>query len=369
VEHFDPSTLSHLPAIDEAMKNVLSGAENRIGVRGVDGVVRLLTFAYNRLRGRGISALLESRFERIEDTITALIDDLQVNGLNDALEGEVAEPSASSFAADAIEDAVASPSEAKRTLLGRMIARRMSSSTESLYELYLRDARRLVSGLNDNQLTLLATLLLVSFTPIPLAPFETDASVAEFFQCTYGTALEKLGRATWSRSDVEKLLADDAIAEVSGEDIGETRNYYPPRFTILETVTRTFNSRDNEWDHISSRVNELFLVSYERSEMPPHLKTPITDLWLRPAGAMVAALVLEPEIARRIRFTEWESLSVEELRASDLVAPFNSAELSRQAHQQHLIRRRALRETLEQDAPDIVGKRMADSMRRYPFST
>jgi hypothetical protein len=112
---------------------------------------------------------LRTRVGRVEATVAGLADEIerlraicQCQPSNE----EMREPTAQDFIADSFAASMESPSEDKRTLLGRLIAQRLYVSTESSDELLLRQALSLARKMNEGQLRLLATISLVEDPPI-----------------------------------------------------------------------------------------------------------------------------------------------------------------------------------------------------------
>ncbi len=80
---------------------------------------------------------------------------------------ELQEPATQEFVVDSLAAMMESPSEEKRELLGRFIAKRLYMATESSEELSLRQAEATAQRMNRRHLYALATLYLVHYTPVP----------------------------------------------------------------------------------------------------------------------------------------------------------------------------------------------------------
>lgn len=360
----DPTLLNNLPsALSDGAQHIIHGAENRIGQAGADAVLRAISRAISRIRGRGGEDDLVAQQDRLRTTLEALISELELQGVTARVEVESKEPAASKFIAAAIEDAIDSPSEGKRALLGRMIAHRLSVATESYYELVLRRSRVIAAGLNDSQLMLLGATMLTSATPEPPERFGTAREAATFFDAHYGEALTRFAFATWTRSDVQNLIAAGAIVEENLEELAaRARHELPPRFSFAAEFPPRFGA-DDELQTIRQRVRGAFNVKLF-PHSAPRVREPLSDLWLLPPGAIIAALVLEAHTRARILFPEWERIERDAIHASALVAPFSSNDLLTGAAEQRRRRSRALTERVNEQAP----KALADDLRRSkPF--
>jgi len=116
------------------------------------------------------------------------------------------------------------------------------------------------------------------------------------------------------------------------------------------------------WHSLQERVDKLFSVQFaHRVESEQML---LTDLWLTPKGAVIAALVLEAHTKRRIVFPEWEMKSNNNIPANALVAPLSSESLNAQAEEQRRLRRDALQDHLKEATPKIVAESMRNSNSR-----
>jgi hypothetical protein len=363
----DPTAISHLlSALSDAPQHVAHGAESRLGRIATDSFFRLLPRVYSHIKGGGKSDELSSEHGRLTTLLEALVAELEQHGITARFESEAGEPSTASFATAAIEDAIASPSADKRALLGRMIARRLSCETESIYELYLRDARRITSGLNDRQLDVLAALTLTSATPVPSSTPPDNNEYARTIESLYGAALDGFADSTWTRSDIEHLLTAEAIMELGDDDVSESPSYEQwPRVPLLMNRVRPSDGTD-PWHPIRSRIYGLFTVQRGFQRGAQTSRSAISNLWLRPAGAVIGAMVLEGKVQRRIMFPEWEGLASEEIPSDALVAPFSSDYLEKEARDQQTMRRRSLKRTLEKLAPEIVNENMRQQMRSRP---
>ncbi len=133
------------------------------------GLKTLARFFFPSLKEADPNELLK-RIQRLEAGALGMDDELrclhsQCPDYDIAL--ELTEPSTQDFVSDTLAAMMESPSEEKRDLLGRLIARRLYAKTESSEELYLRQAQSLSRRMNKRHLYALATLSLVRSAPMP----------------------------------------------------------------------------------------------------------------------------------------------------------------------------------------------------------
>lgn len=339
--------LLHDPAMGEAMRHLGDSFLDKFGARLGDGAARFTWRSFLRvIKREHDGGDLTLRLGRLESTVEGLSDALS-EGSFVFRDDEFQEPAAQAFADQAISDATASPSDGKRRILGRMIAHRLASKTESVYELFLRDARIEVASLNESQLALLATLFALSYTPLPKE--ETEERVAPFVTERVVPVFNELAKVDPTRSDAEKLLADDVLIETDN-GLSEHGSYIDVPRLRLAPYGISQGSATSE--HVINAAQH-----FRQEKLPyqsPSRGTGLRSLWLTPKGAVIAALVLEAHFHERIYFPEWEALE-EVLPAAALVAPFSSADLVHYCNQRDATMRKQLKSTLERLAPKIVA--------------
>jgi hypothetical protein len=290
--------------------------------------------------------------EAFVDGFAQFIDYVGASELNDS---EVQEPSCRRFAAEATLAALSSPSEGKRRLLGRLVARRCGTKTEGVYECLLRDALEFVGKASEEQLSLLGALVVSSFTPMPLvlADGKTPDKVATEL---YGDAVEALSAVTWARVDIERLISSGLVEEITSSDINASHIVRAnPRPSATVPIASDGQFRTTFHD----RINNAFGAHRSHTNWG-WSREPINELWPNPVGAVIGCLVLECHVLKRIRFAEWENVNP---APDELVAPFSSTELSEHNRRKNAGRRAALSEVLKKKAPAAVADELKRGLR------
>jgi len=207
-----PADVGHILQIvaDDAVKAAVSLALNR-GF-GVISAVWLRRRA--KAEATGDAERVEREVVRLEDAaagMTAAFQDSMRSGKfdTDVARDEASEPGFEQFVEKAVDAAAASTSEAKRLLLGSMIARRLQVRTDSLEEVALRRAVDVVEYLNESQLLLLAALCLKNMLgQIPEfieRPSVSRYDLEDWLVRNWGSALLKLSVTSWTSYDLEVL--------------------------------------------------------------------------------------------------------------------------------------------------------------------
>jgi hypothetical protein len=355
VEHLTPilNEVHNLSGpLAEAGQHVMDSFGDKIGNNGAQFITKTIFRALRWSRSDGARDALSARHDRAITVLEGVVAELQLLGYAHLPE-ENDEPAAALFTADAFEAGVSSPNDGKRKLIGRMIARRYSVRTETNYEVLLRDALRIATTATEPQLSLLAALMVSSYTPVPSGISSVPES-AKFVNVTFADTIAALGESKWTRSDVERMTVAGAIEEVNATDTrsANVSMFVPPRNRFA--LRRTDATAESQ--QLEDRLTEAFAARRSRIEAA-WSREPIGDLWFRPAGAVLAALVLEQHINQRIRFPEWEE--ADDIDGA-LIAPMSSAILIEQSAQQDSIRRSALMKTIGEVSPKAVN----DDMRR-----
>lgn len=182
---------------------------------------------------------LAKRMSRLETALYGLRDELSKHlELSVGIEAEILEPAAQDFVSNTFSAVMESPDDVKRDLLGRLIAQRLFSETESTDELHLRQAAFITGRINRQQLWALGTLYLINYPPLPstitrdAAYLWMDENLWPVLQriCVQDPTAEdlaylaSLGAVLYDQSDVSQNLAnahappvEHRILQVSGE--------------------------------------------------------------------------------------------------------------------------------------------------------
>lgn len=150
--------------VDHILQGVPKAAVDLVG-RGVDRAV-------DRVFGRRLDdkiADLEEVVARIATTLRVAAEDIRrldsQSATHERIPREAAEPATLLFVTESIEATIQSPDAAKQCVLGDLIAARLTKSTESLEELQLRGALRIVGQCSAPHILALARVQLVTSPP------------------------------------------------------------------------------------------------------------------------------------------------------------------------------------------------------------
>jgi hypothetical protein len=146
-------------------------------IKGLEGELGAFMFRqFRRVLEPYIPALaqvdereMQLRVRRLEAMAFGFSDEMEQRKSHEdfVIAEELDEPTTADFVVGALQAAMETPSHEKQQLLGRCIARRLGSQTESDEELYLREALSIVRRCNAEHLYVLATVRLVRHTPLP----------------------------------------------------------------------------------------------------------------------------------------------------------------------------------------------------------
>lgn len=182
---------------------------------------------------------------------------------------------------------------------------------------------------------------------------------ADFTEVTqlFASAVQDFGNRFWDTSDAEFLCAQSAAERTSKVNrpsrfggsgvvrIAHAYGFFPtlgvpsePHFSEIQSIA--VRERDNN-------------------------HTPILDYFLTPVGAVIGTLVLEESSGQFINIPAWEA----DAPKGALVVPFSDRYFADQRNLEDGMRHSDLMETLKKEAPEIVGKKMAEDLRqsRYQF--
>jgi hypothetical protein len=201
---------------DHIFQGVPKAAVDLFG-RGIDR-------AADRIFGR----TLDKKVENVEQVAARLEATLQVAAedirrlerrveTHETILREAGEPATLLFVTEGIEAAMQSPDTAKQCVLGDLIAARLTKDTESLEELQLRGALRIVRDCSSRHILALARVQLVTAPPFAFenrVPFDavrrffiavdeaTASSGAAYLDMKYLVSLGALTEDSRSRDDV-----------------------------------------------------------------------------------------------------------------------------------------------------------------------
>ena len=268
IHHYAPAT-GH--AIEQTGINVFTHAVNRIS----DRVLGRLFGSDENLD----APALRKSIERIEATVARAverIDSLEAGGIDFEL---LDDPQVLDFIFECLASATQTPNSGKHVLLGDFIADRMQYAIESLDELTLRQATRIVTECNSEQLTALVRVMLVSSPPLsferPLASSEVLRLVQDLDEASVGAS------TNWQ--DMRYLVSVNAITE---RDIPDAAS---PWTNFIEAWRLTFKPYVDA-DDIMKIEHRIYEVARNKTRLGSERATGVAfgQFILTPAGYRIA---------------------------------------------------------------------------------
>lgn len=298
---------NNAPAIlEHSSQWVISHVEGQLG----DFVWKQLI----RAIGRAFPTLAEidprelaTRVRRMEQAFAGLNEELaRLRNVDVAIdvETELLEPATQDFVTDTFAAVMESPDDEKRHTLGRLVAQRLFTTTETADELCLRRAESLARRMNRAHLWTAATLYLVHYTPLPSGMSRADVyswmdavllpildkvcpSAPSYGDLDY---LTSLGAVHYDRSDKSANLVSSRHAPAIEQRVLQETHEYPvplsnnPRSLFYERASLLYEGK-------VSRENGIELISLA----PYALTTPGFRL-----GQTVTNQLLDEAAAARI---------------------------------------------------------------------
>lgn len=195
---------------DHILQGVPKAAVDLLG-RGVDR-------AMDRVFGRTLDnkvANVEQIAARLEATLQVAAEDVRrLAGrvaTHERLLREAAEPATLLFVTEGIEAAIQSPDIAKQYVLGDLIAARLTKDTESLEELQLRGALRIVRECGARHILALARVQLVTSPPFSFGQPVPFPAIHRFFAAVD----EATGSNGATYNDMKYLVSLGALTDES----------------------------------------------------------------------------------------------------------------------------------------------------------
>jgi len=168
--NFPPEITANVPAIiDYGHTWIIGHLEGQLGDFAFKQLLRAIGRVFPSLAEVDPRELVK-RMGRMESAFYGMQDELRIlRELNPDwdIDSELLEPAAQGFASDTFAAIMESPNADKRDLLGRLIAKRLYSETETANELYLRQAESVTRRAGQSHLWAIATLYLVHYPPLP----------------------------------------------------------------------------------------------------------------------------------------------------------------------------------------------------------
>ena len=217
-----PDIVQHILNVveDDAIRGAI-----HLGARKVAGVI---SWARERSKQK-FSVLNDERMMQLEEarsdeTIELLSSELQDMARTKTvnwrmIDENASEPAFADFVYSAMNAAVSTTLESKRAVFASLIARRLEVRAESAEEILLRRASEIAAYLSEDQLRLLAAILLVQQYPTdtPVLQFATRDEAEAWLRTRYFKLARGLRNSTsWTTEDFEMLVAMGAIRITGG---------------------------------------------------------------------------------------------------------------------------------------------------------
>jgi len=299
----------HLPAL-------VRGDLNEIAVRTTTNV---LTRPILRLLGYadpGDVATIRLELDRLQTMVSVFqvtLEDLVDQGKVERIVSEAREPAFQQFAFDTCAAAIASPIESKRTLLGRMLAKRAGSPTDSFYAVQMRQALNIEPSINEVQMYLLGTVYLIKSPPlaVPVSGM-SYREVDLWLHRRYSETLERFLSARWDWLDAIHLLSLSALQQSESQEQWSRGKVWESATTPIEqdlhrvNIVPPFNEGGPPLtESYFRRIRELSARPADKDWIWPGF-FPLGAFDTSPAGHVIAATLVEQFTGEAIDFSGWE---------------------------------------------------------------
>lgn len=240
---------------------------------------------------------IEIRLNRVESAMNSMAEELEA--MREAekgkpIEEESVEPRARRFIEEAFAASMESPSEDKRDLLGRLVARRLYVKSESTEELTMREALTVAEKLNDEYLRVLATLSLIHGPPTPVHQV-TRGELYRWWDARLLPVLIALDVREPNYGELEHLVFVGAatLSERVEEELysGLTSEADSIEQAAIQATGEYYSNGAKITCDFYHRSHELLMGRYTKG-MGKDL-TPMGAFHPTPAGATIGALVIE----------------------------------------------------------------------------
>ncbi|HEY1655377.1 MAG TPA: hypothetical protein VGF86_09710 [Candidatus Tumulicola sp.] len=208
------AVVSGLPALLNFFKHSLvDGLEVQTGKFMMRVAARVFSQYFPAQAGMGRRELTVrvKRLEALFEGFSAENEQYRAeSGRAEVANEELYEPALQDFVTGSFYAAMESPSEEKRNVFGRLIAKRLQCSTESSEDLYLRQAFVIARRCNQRLLNELATISLVNDTPQPSENL-TRSEIYEWLDANELPVLERVGKEAFHDDDLRYLDSIGAL--------------------------------------------------------------------------------------------------------------------------------------------------------------
>jgi len=313
---FDSSFVDHALAIagDEAAKIVVRSTMDKVGTL----LSNLWKSRQAEAESTGDAETMRLEHERSQRVLDAAVGEFSSAigvGTFDAetADREASEPATRAFVRRALESAVNSTSEAKQMLLGRLIAQRLQTKTDTVDDIALRRAVEVVGSITEHELLLLAANVLVRFRLYGLPKINSrDAAEHVLSECFASVATRLVAVGPWSVDDFESLssLGVIRIAEGPGERVQNVRGPDAVDDWINGSDVPQFDGIEGEIGsndshaRFAARFPTMMTLKAVAANHIGDIKTAVMHGWradsvhLSPVGVRLGDIVLDQLIAR-----------------------------------------------------------------------
>jgi hypothetical protein len=312
---FDPAFVDHTLGLlgDEAAKIVVRSTLGKVGAM----LSKVWKSRQAEAETTGDSETFRLEYERSQRVLAAAAGEVSsaigAGTFNsETADREASEPATRAFARRALEAAVTSKSEAKQMLLGKLIAQRLQTTTDTVDDIALRRAVDVVGSITEHQLVLLAANVLVRYRLFGLPKINSRDAAEQVLRDRFASVAARLfAVGPWSVDDFESLssLGVIRIAEGLGERVQNVRGPdgiddwitrgEVPQFDGIEGEVGSNDSHAR----FAARFPTMMTLKAVAANHISDVKTAVMHGWradsvhLSPVGARLGEIVLDQLLA------------------------------------------------------------------------
>ncbi len=326
-----------MPDFSHVLAMVRDAAIRTVAEAGLRKVSSDVKAWWDARRSRAARSGSEERARLEECRYSETVDSLKSQLQDDAstidwrfVSAEAEEPAVEAFIDDALSSAVETISEAKRLMLGRLIAKRLQTKSGTREELTLRRALEVIDKLTEEQLRLLAAICLVQSPPLENARPGVYASLDELEAAIkpglFSTARSLKNAGGWIDDDFQTLISIGAISSlgnppgVMNEHAGAIEQWsYQLGISPYDGLEGALGSRESQ-EAYSRRFPTIVVLKALAAGRKPgrpgeeRFAQRLDEISLTPVGWLIGTIVLEQLLGSRLQRM---ALYSREIRAAD----------------------------------------------------
>lgn len=231
---------------------------------------------------------LRTRIERLEEFFVGM-EQVRENPDNKWEAENAEDPAYDVFVRNAVESAMCTASEGKRLLLGRLTSKRASVRTESMLDLRMRAALRVIDQTTIEQLHTIVTLYFVAHPSLPPPGQMGVHKIYEELDRKHFATFQRASEAEWTVEDLQYLQAIGALQRISREDnIADSRlaQRLAPGTPYWPVPTMSGGFPESKYLDLAQALDAPPYVD-------PEAKPPLSHWALTPIGFQLALVIIE----------------------------------------------------------------------------